>query len=297
MTAPTFSPTIPTSNRASDSRWQLARFGQRLVRLLIHVLLLSGGIVMIVPFLWMITTSLKAQSQVYAAPYIIPNHFEWANYQQAWEAAPFLRYYANTLIMTAGITFGQVIFSSLAAYAFARLKFPGRDFLFLIFLATMLVPSHVTLIPSYLIIFNLGWVDTYQALIVPRLVSAFGIFVMRQFYLTLPRELDEAAMIDGASKIGVWWRIVLPLSRPALATLAIFAFLFAWNDFLWPLVVTNNPDMRTVQLGLAMFQGKYGTQWSLLMAGTVTATIPAIIAFLIGQRQFIEGISTTGMKG
>ncbi|MFN8420541.1 MAG: carbohydrate ABC transporter permease [Anaerolineae bacterium] len=252
---------------------------------------------MIVPFLWMITTSLKAQSQVYAAPYIIPNHFEWANYQQAWEAAPFLRYYANTLIMTAGITFGQVIFSSLAAYAFARLKFPGRDFLFLIFLATMLVPSHVTLIPSYLIIFNLGWVDTYQALIVPRLVSAFGIFVMRQFYLTLPRELDEAAMIDGASKIGVWWRIVLPLSRPALATLAIFAFLFAWNDFLWPLVVTNNPDMRTVQLGLAMFQGKYGTQWSLLMAGTVTATIPAIIAFLIGQRQFIEGISTTGMKG
>ena len=201
------------------------------------------------------------------------------------------------MVMTAGIVLGQVLLSSLAAYAFARLKFPGRVALFLVFLATMMVPFYVTLIPSYLIIDRLGWIDSYAALIVPRMVSAFGIFLLRQYYQGIPRELDEAAMIDGASRLGIWWRIILPLSGPGLATLGIFAFMFAWNDFLWPLVVINDPNMRTVQLGLAMFQGRYGTQWTLLMAGTVTATLPTLIVFLFGQRWFIQSVAQSGVKG
>jgi multiple sugar transport system permease protein len=152
------------------------------------------------------------------------------------------------------------------------------------------------LIPSYLVVKSVGWQNTFQALIIPRMVSAFGIFLLRQFYLSIPRDLDEAAMIDGATRFGVWWRIILPLSRPALATLAIFAFLFSWNDFLWPLIVTDDPNMRTIQLGLVMFQGRYTTNWTLLMAGTVTATIPTILAFLFGQRQFIESIALSGVK-
>jgi multiple sugar transport system permease protein len=198
--------------------------------------------------------------------------------------------------MALGITFGQLIFSSLAAYAFARLNFRGRNVLFLVVLATMMVPIQVLLIPSYLIVQSVGWQNTFQALIIPRMVSAFGIFLLRQFYLSIPRDLDEAAMIDGATRFGVWWRIILPLSRPALATLAIFAFLFSWNDFLWPLIVTDDPNMRTIQLGLVMFQGRYTTNWTLLMAGTVTATIPTILAFLFGQRQFIESIALSGVK-
>lgn len=265
--------------------------------LLIHAVLIAGALVMIVPFLWMVTLSLKPVALTHQPPYLIPTRFEVANYEAAWQAAPFARYYLNSIVMTAGIVLGQVILSSLAAYAFARLKFPGRDALFFAFLATMMVPFHVILIPSYLIIDRLGWIDSYAALIVPRMVSAFGIFLLRQYYQGIPRELDEAAMIDGASRLGIWWRIIMPLSGPGLATLGIFAFMFAWNDFLWPLVVVNDPNMRTVQLGLAMFQGRYGTQWTLLMAGTVTATLPTLIVFLFGQRWFIQSVAQSGVKG
>lgn len=266
-------------------------------KILTHLLLLAGAFIMIAPFLWMITTSLKSVGQTFQPPYLFPRQFVWQNYIDAWRAAPFPRYYLNSLIMTLGITISQVFFSSLAAYAFARLEFPGKNIIFLLFLATMMVPQHVTIIPSFLVVRNLGWVDTYAGLIVPRMVSAFGIFLMRQFYYSIPKELDEAALMDGASRLKIWWNILLPLSGPALVTLSIFSFLFAWNDFLWPLVMTYDPKMQTVQLGLAMFQGKYGTRWNLLMAGTVTATIPAILIFLFGQRRFIEGITTTGLKG
>ena len=265
--------------------------------MLIHAALIAGALVMIVPFLWMLTLSLKPAALTHQAPYLIPTRFELANYEAAWQAAPFARYYFNSIVMTAGIVLGQVLLSSLAAYAFARLRFPGREVLFLVFLATMMVPFHVILIPSYLIIDRLGWIDSYAALIVPRMVSAFGIFLLRHYYQGIPRELDEAAMIDGASRLGIWWRIILPLSGPGLATLGIFAFMFAWNDFLWPLVVINDPNMRTVQLGLAMFQGRYGTQWTLLMAGTVTATLPTLLVFLFGQRWFIQSVAQSGVKG
>jgi multiple sugar transport system permease protein len=266
-------------------------------RILLHLGLILGGGLILLPFLWSITTSLKPLAQTHTPPYFVPTYFQWENYVTAWEAAPFPRFYLNTLFMTVFVVGGQVVFGAMAAYAFARLHFPGRNVLFLIFLGTMMVPIHVTLIPSYLIVQRLGWIDSYRALIVPRLVSVFGIFLLRQYFLTLPRELDEAALLDGCSRFGVLWRIILPLSKPALAALTIFAFLFAWNDFLWPLIVTNDPLMRTVQLGLAMFQGKYGTRWTYLMAGTVTATIPSIVIFLLGQKRFIEGIAMTGMKG
>ncbi len=270
---------------------------QFLNKVFVHAALIAGALIMIVPYMWMITLSLKPVELTYSEPYLIPTTLELSNYEQAWQTASFDRYYLNSVIVTAGITIGQVLICSLAAYAFARLRFPGKELIFLLFLGTMMVPFHAILIPSYLLIQRFGWVDTYQAMIIPRLFSAFGIFLMRQYYENISTELDDAALIDGCSRLGVWWRILLPLSGPGVTTLGIFAFLFAWNEFLWPLVVVNDPDMRTVQLGLAMFQGRYGTQWTLLMAGTVTATIPTIAVFVIGQRWFIESIAHTGLKG
>jgi multiple sugar transport system permease protein len=262
----------------------------------IHLLLLAGGFVILLPLLWMITTSLKSSGNVHLPPYLVPTEFDWSNYTRTLEAASFPRFYLNSAIMTGGIVAGQVILSSMAGYAFARLDFPGRGFLFGVVLATMMMPVYVTLVPSYLVVRWFGWLDTYQGLIVPRLVSAFGIFLMRQYYLALSPEYEEAALIDGASRFRIWWSIALPMSTPALATLGIFAFLFAWNDFLWPLIITTDPDLRTVQLGLAMFTGRYGTQWTLLAAGSLIATLPAIIVFLSGQRWLIRGISMGDLK-
>jgi len=260
------------------------------------VLLLVGAFVSAMPFLWMITTSLKPESALYQAPLLIPTHFHWENYLKAWNAAPFPRFFLNSLIMTAGIVLCQTLFSAMAGYAFARLRFPGRDLLLLLVLGTMMIPFPVTLIPSFLVVNSLGWIDTYNALIIPRAVSAFAIFLFRQFFLSLPKELEEAALIDGAGRLGIFFRIVLPLSTPALAASAIFSFLFAWNDFLWPLLVTNSTNMRTVQLGLAVFQGQYGVFWTLLTAAATIITLPALLAFLAAQKQFIAGITTTGLK-
>jgi multiple sugar transport system permease protein len=266
-------------------------------RLVVHAALVLGAVVVVVPFLWMITTSLKPPRLVHLAPYLVPTRFAWRNYLDAWRADDFARFYLNSAVMAVGITAGQLLLASLAGYAFARLRFPGRALCFWLVLLTMMVPVYVTLIPSYLVVKSLGWLDSYPALIVPRLVGAFGIFLMRQHYLTIPRDLEEAALLDGASRLRIWAGIFLPLSGPAMATLGIFSFLFAWNDFLWPLIVTSSPEMRTVQLGLAMFTGKYGTQWTLLMAGAVTATVPALIVFVVGQRWFVRGVAMTGIKG
>ena len=262
-----------------------------------QAILIAGALIVLIPFLWMLTTSLKPKRGVHLPPYLIPSDFIWKNYQLAWNTDNFARFYLNSTIMTIGIVAGQLIFSSLAGYAFARLRFPGRNVLFFLVLATMMIPVYVTLIPSYLLVRDLGWLDSYQGLIVPRLVSAFGIFLMRQHYLSIPKDLEEAALLDGASRLKIWWSIMVPLSGPAMATLGIFSFLFAWNDFLWPLIVTTSPDMRTVQLGLANFTGRYGTNWTLLMAGAVTATIPALVVFTIGQRWFVRGSVMSGVKG
>jgi multiple sugar transport system permease protein len=216
---------------------------------------------------------------------------------EAWQAAPFPRFFLNSIIMTAGITIGQTLFSAMGGYAFARIHFPGRNMLFLTVLGTMMVPFPVTVIPSFLIVANLGWIDTYLALIVPHVVSAFAVFLFRQFFITIPIELEEAAQMDGASRFTVFIRVNAPLSGPVIAASSVFSFLFAWNDFLWPLIVTNRTEMRTVQVGLAFFQGQYGTFWTLLMAATVLVTVPAILAFLVAQNRFIEGVTSSGLKG
>lgn len=259
-----------------------------------HLLLIVGAITAIGPFVWMFLTSVKSRSEVFTT--ILPTQWHWENYIHAWQAAPFGRYYFNSIIMTLGIVAGHVLFDSLAAYAFARLNFPLKKTIFFILLATMLVPTFVTVIPAFSIVVSLGWIDTYAGLIVPRLADVFGIVLLRQYFATIPRELEDAARIDGCSRLGVFFRIVLPLARPALSTLIIFAVLFAWNDFLWPLLVTNGDRMRTIQVGLTAFQGRYGTSWHLLMAGTLMATIPTIVMFLFFQRSLVRGLTSGGVK-
>jgi len=266
-------------------------------RLLSHTLLLAGSVVMVVPFLWMVSTSLKSPGQIFTyPPQWIPDPVVWENYVEAVTIMPFGRFFLNSLIQATGVTVLQLLTSSLAAFAFARLRFKGRDALFLLYLATLMIPFHVTLIPNFIVIRLLGWVDTFRALILPPSFSPFSTFLLRQFFLTIPLELDDAARIDGASSFGIWWRIALPLSKPALATLAIFTFMGQWNNFLWPLVVTNSIEMRTLPVGLSAFQSRYAIQWHLLMAGSTIALVPLIL-FLLGQRYFIQGITLTGMGG
>ncbi|MCU9968653.1 carbohydrate ABC transporter permease [Mobiluncus mulieris] len=261
-----------------------------------HAVLILGSFTILVPFLWMITTSLQSKAETYTAQSIIPTSWHWENYLQAWQNAPFARYYLNSMLMAAGIVVGHLVFDSLAAFAFARLKFPGKKVIFVVLLAALMVPSFVTIIPAYAIVAKLGWIDTFAALIVPRLADVFGIILLRQYFSTIPMELDEAARIDGCSSWQIYYRILVPLAKPALATLAIFSFLFAWNDFLWPLLVTNAEDMRTIQIGLNGFVGRYGTSWNYLMAGTLTATLPSVIVFIFFQKALERGIAATGLK-
>ncbi|MCD2347064.1 MULTISPECIES: carbohydrate ABC transporter permease [Clostridium] len=264
--------------------------------ILTYIIVILGAFIMILPFLWMITTSLKPLKASYSPPYLIPQNFEIKNYITAWQSAPFLNYYKNSFIVSISITIGTIIISAMAAYPFARLNFKGKNFLFYLFLGTMMIPFYVEIIPLYNIIQKIGWIDTRRALIIPRLFSPFGIFLFRQYFLTIPKELDEAAEIDGCNKFYIFWKIILPLAKPATASLAIFTFLFGWNDFLWPLLVTTRPEFTTVQVGIANFSGKYGTLWPYLMAGTVTSVLPVFIVFILGQKQFIEGMMTGGVK-
>ncbi|MEW6046291.1 MAG: carbohydrate ABC transporter permease [Bacillota bacterium] len=263
----------------------------------VHTMLLAGAFFSAMPFLWLLTTSLKPEKAVFSPPLLIPTHFEWTNYVRAMQAAPFDRFFLNSAIMTAGITVAQTLFSGLAGYALARMRFRGKHLFFIVVLAAMMIPQQVTLIPSFLVVSRLGWIDTYAALIVPRAASAFAVLLFRQFFLSIPVEIEEAARIDGAGTLTIIARVVAPLSRPVIAASAIFSFLFAWNDFLWPLVVTNSTRMQTVQVGLAMFSGRYGTFWTLLAAATVVALLPSVLAFFAGQRRFIEGIASSAVKG
>jgi multiple sugar transport system permease protein len=266
------------------------------VRLSRHGILLVGSVIVVLPFLWMFTTSLQSRAETYTNTSIFPTSWHWENYAHAWEAAPFGQYYLNSIIMAAGIVAGHLALDAMAAYAFARLRFPFRNAIFVVLLAALMIPTFVTIIPAYTIVANLGWIDTYAGLIVPRLADVFGIILLRQYFASIPDELEDAARIDGCTRIGTFFRIIVPLSTPAFATLAIFSFLFAWNDFLWPLLVTNTDEVRTIQIGLASFVGRYGTSWNYLMAGTLTATIPSIVVFLIFQRALVRGIATTGLK-
>jgi multiple sugar transport system permease protein len=258
---------------------------------------LVGAVITVLPFLWMLGTSFKPESDVFGYPMRLqPTHPTLSNYGEIWQQLPFLRLVINSVIFAGGVTVCSVFFDSLAAYALARLRFPGRNIAFYLVLATLMVPFQVTLIPLFQLVFQLQWLNTYQGLIVPRATSAFGIFLLRQFFITIPAELDEAAKVDGASEWYVYARIILPLARPALASLAVFYFMNNWNDFLWPLVMTSTTDMRNLPAGLTLFAGQYVVEHGVLMAGAVISLLPLAVAFALAQRYFVSGIATTGIK-
>lgn len=261
-----------------------------------HVILILGSLLVVLPFLWMITTSLQTRAETYVNTSIFPTSWHFENYLRAWRSAPFAKYYFNSIVMTVGIVLGHLVFDSFAAYPFARLEFPLKKAIFVLLLSALMIPGFVIVIPAYEIVARLGWIDSMTALIVPRLVDVFGILLLRQYFATIPKELDEAARIDGCGRFGIFFRVIAPLASPAFATLGIFTFLFAWNDFLWPLLVTNVDETRTIQIGLTSFIGRYGTSWNYLMAGTITATVPSIIVFLFFQRALVRGIANTGLK-
>jgi multiple sugar transport system permease protein len=252
---------------------------------------------MLLPFLWMVSTSLMGELEVYTyPPRLLPLEPHWENYVRALTARPFGRYFLNSLIFAVGVVAGQLVTAATAGYAFARLEFRGRERLFLLFLATMMVPTVVVLIPRFLLIDALGWVDTYVGLISTELVSVWGIFLLRQYFRTVPRELEDAARIDGAGPWRIFWAVSLPLAKPALATLGLFAFMEAWKNLLWPLIATRSMEMRTVEVGIASFHGVYVTNWPYQMAAAVTAVVPIVLLFAFTQRYFVRGIQMTGFK-
>jgi len=266
--------------------------------IIVYCVLLLLAASMLVPFLWMLSTSLMGDLEVYQfPPRFIPSIPRWSNYSEAMSLQPFGRFFLNSLVVSCASVLGQLTFCSMAAYAFARLRFRMREKLFALYLGTMMIPAMVTLIPSFLLINAFGWMNTYWALCTPTISSVWGIFLLRQFFLTIPRDLEDAARVDGASEFTIFFRVVLPLSTPALATLAIFAFMGSWKDFLWPLIVTNRIDMRTVEVGIASFSNLYTADWPHQMAAAVIVMIPIVLVFLAAQKYFVKGITLTGLKG
>ncbi|WP_405996859.1 carbohydrate ABC transporter permease [Streptomyces sp. NBC_00829] len=263
-----------------------------------HTVLIIGAFVMLGPFVWEVLTSLKTFSETTHVPLtFLPGSWQWSNYSQVFDVLPFGQMLLNSVGMTIGRTVGQLVFSSLAAYAFARLRFRGSNLLFSLFLSVLMVPGLLFLIPQYVIIQNLGWLNSLQGLTVPGMFSAFGTFLLRQFFLALPKDVEEAARLDGANPLRVFWHIALPLARPGLLALTILTALWSWNDLMYPLVISTDPAQMTVSAGLATLQGEHKTDYSLLMAGSIMATAPMIITFVLLQRHFIRGIAFTGSKG
>jgi multiple sugar transport system permease protein len=270
----------------------------KLITFVTLLILCIGGIIMLFPFIWMLSTSLKPNDEVYLyPPELIPQKWNFVNYFDVWSAAPFGRFYINSVVIAVIVTFGQLLTCSLGAYAFARLRFKGRDKLFLLYLATLMIPFQVTMVPIYTIMKNLGWINTYQGVIAPSLFSAYGTFLLRQFFITIPNELEESVKIDGGGYLLCYSVIILPLSKTALATLGTFVFLFSWNNFMWPMLVINTLDRFTLPLGIAFFQGRYGPQWNLLMVASVITMLPLLIIYLFAQRFFIKGIMIGAVKG
>ena len=260
-------------------------------------LIVVVALFVIFPFVWMVLTSFKTEKDVFALPaQLWPAHWSLEGYANIWKELPFARLFLNSVIFAGGVTVISVLFDSMAAYALARLDFPGKNIAFFLVIGTLMVPYQITLIPLFQMIFDFHWLDTYQGLIVPRATSAFGIFLLRQFFVSVPRDLDSAARIDGAGEFRIYAQIMMPLARPALATLAVFQFMNNWNDFLWPLVVTSNTDMRTIPAGLTLFGGQYVVDYAVLMAGATISLLPLAIAFFLAQRYFVQGIATTGLK-
>ncbi|HVX71781.1 MAG TPA: carbohydrate ABC transporter permease [Devosia sp.] len=274
------------------------RTAPRPVDWLIFLLLLCGALLMCGPFIWMISTSLKPSAEVFRfPPTLLSANPQPGNYVRIFSTIPFGRAIGNSVIVATSVTVLQLIVCSMAAYAFACLRFRGRETLFLIYLAALMVPSQVTLIPNFILVRNLGWMNSYQGLILPYAFSSFGTFLLRQYMKTIPTELIEAARIDGANHAQIYAGVVLPLSLPALGALAIFTFVAQWNNFLWPLITTSSPDMQVTTVALASLQGQFNTDWPLLMTGSVLAIVPMLVVFALGNRSFISGITTGGFGG
>jgi len=272
--------------------------GRALRRLVVYALLLLGAAVMLFPFLWMVSTSLKQDFALFVTPpKLIPSPVETHNYTRVGELMPIWRILFNSVFVAALSTALAVFTSAMAAYAFARLRFPGRDALFFVYLATLMVPFQVTIVPLFIEMKHLGFVNSYPGLILPTIASAFGTFLLRQQFLTLPRELEEAAFMDGAGHWTVFTRIIVPLGAPALATFGIFAFMASWNSFLWPLVIINSQNLMTLPLGLANLHGQYTTQWNLVMAGTTISVVPILVVYLLAQKYIVRGFVFSGIKG
>ncbi len=293
------SATLATLASHGAASWMLRRL---VARTSIYLLIVGGSIFFVVPFLWMATSSIKASGDIFIQPpkYLPYLQFQprWQNYVDAWNALPFGYFVINSLVVTVSATVATTFTSCVVAFGFARLRFRFRDVLFLVVLSTMMLPGQVTLIPLFILFKDLGWINTLKPLIVPTIFgSAFYIFLLRQFYLTLPIELDEAARLDGCGSFGILWRIIAPLSVPAIATVALFSFIAQWNDFLAPLIYLNDLDKMTIAVGLQFFKGQEASDWNLLMAAATGAVLPIVVVFFFTQKLFIQGIALTGLKG
>ena len=268
----------------------------RTIAALRATLLVGVCLVMAAPFLWMAATSLMGQLEVFSSRGFLPAAPLWSNYPEALSAQPFGRYFLNSLVFSVAVVAGQIVTATTAGYAFARIDFPGRQKVFMLFLATMMVPVVIVLIPRFLLIDALGWIDTYHGLISTELVSVWGIFLMRQYFRTLPRELEDAARVDGAGPFRVFISVALPLAKPAVATLALFAFVDAWKNLLWPLLATRSMEMRVVEVGIAAFHSTYEINWPYQMAAGVVAVLPIALLFLFTQRYFVRGVQLEGIR-
>lgn len=262
------------------------------------IVCLGVSLLFLFPIVWIFLTSVKTDIEVRTSLSILPiGDWQWSNYAEAWHATNFARQFINSFIVALAVTAGQILTSALAGYAFARLKFAGKNAVFAVTLATLIIPYQLLVLPVFIMFSKIGWIDTYAALIVPSLANAFGIFLFKQHFETIPVAIEEAAKIDGASRWKTLWRVILPISKAPAVTLFLLTFVAEWNDLFKPLIFTNSESMRTVQLGLTTFQDQFTTNYTLLMAAVIFVTVPVLLLFLVGQRQFIEGIASTGTKG
>ncbi|MDA8218123.1 MAG: carbohydrate ABC transporter permease [Dehalococcoidales bacterium] len=283
-----------TPVRTLKTRSPLAEFAKKA---LIYLVLIAVGVVMAFPFYYMVSLSLSSMEEIFNfPPPLIPKELLFSNYLRVWEAAPFERYMFNSLLVACSVAAAHMFFDSLAGFVFAKYRFPGRDAMFMAIVSTLILPFFVRMIPLYLIAAKLGWVNTYQGLIFPFVMSGYGIFLMRQFIKPIPNELLEAARSDGCGEFGTYWRIVLPQCKPVLATDGLFTFIYQWNNFLWPLIITTTVEMKTLPLGLVLFKQEQWVQWNYMAGGALILFLPALLMFLLAQRYFVQGIVLSGMK-
>lgn len=275
-----------------------ASYKKKFVNACILVLLVFLAFLVLYPFIWMLITSFKAEADIVAyPPKLFSGSFSLDSYINIWKRIPFLKYYRNTIIFSTAVTLTSLVCDTMAGYAFARMKFPGKNAMFLLVMGTMMIPFQVIMVPLYVEIFKFGLINTYLGLVLPRATNAFGIFMMRSFFISLPKGLEEAGRIDGCTEFGIFRKIMVPLCKPAVVSLFIFHFMYQWNDLLYPLLLTTSDEMKTLPAGIATFMGTHVVEYGIIMAGACLSLLPILIAYLFAQKQFVQGIAMTGMKG